>query len=119
MKNKFIIAVVITFSAIACVQQAFLKTVVVTLTVKNKKRIEKVGIRGNGNPLSWNQDFLMKEVIKDSVYTATLTTMSAYRFAEIKFTLNGEWELKDKPNRVVYFSDKSDTTIINAIYDVP
>lgn len=119
MKIKIIIAAIIAISATACVQQAFLKTVVITLTIQNKNGIGKVGIRGNGNPLSWNEDFLMQEVIKDSVYKATLSTMTAYKFGEIKFTVNGDWELKDKPNRKVYFSEKSDTTIVNAIYDIP
>ena len=57
MKNKIIIALICAISATACVQQAFLKTVMITLTVHNKKDIKSVGIRGNGNPLSWDKDY--------------------------------------------------------------
>lgn len=119
MKNKIILTIIIAFSATACVQQAFLKTVIVTLSVSNKSNIKKVGIRGEGNPLSWNKDIEMKEVIKDSVYTATVQTMTAYKFSEIKFVIDGEWELKEKPNRRVMFSEKSDTTYYTAIFDKP
>lgn len=117
MKNKIFSAIIIALSVTSCVQKAYLKTVVITLTVNDKNGIEKVGIRGKGKPLSWNQDYLMKEIIKDSVYTATISTMTAYKFGEIKFTINGDFELKDKPNRKVTFSEKSDTTYYTAVFD--
>lgn len=100
-----------------CVQKTYKKTVVLTLTVQNMKDIKTAGIRGNGKPLSWDTDFEMKEVIKDSIYTATATTNTGYTFAEIKFTLNGEFELKDQPNRRLVFSD-GDTTYYNAVFNV-
>jgi hypothetical protein len=99
-----------------CVQKATKKTVVITLTVQNMKDIKTAGIRGNGKPLSWDNDFEMKEVIKDSIYTATATTVTGYKFAEIKFTVNGEFELKEQPNRKLVFSD-SDTTYYNATFN--
>jgi hypothetical protein len=117
MKNKIFLAIIIALSVTSCVQKAYLKTVIITLTVSDKKEIEKVGIRGKGKPLSWNEDYLMKEVIKDSIYTATVTTMTPYKFGEIKFTINGEFELKDKPNRKIIFSEKSDTTYYAAVFD--
>jgi putative oxidoreductase len=117
MKNKIILAITIAISLSACVQKAFLKTVIITLTVKNKKDIKNVGIRGNGNPLSWDTDFPMEEVVKDSMYKATVTTMTAYTFGEIKFTIDGDWELKEKDNRKIVFNEKSDTTFYNAIFN--
>lgn len=99
-----------------CVQKAYKKTVVITLTVQNMKDIKMAGIRGNGKPLSWDTDFEMKEVIKDSIYTATATTITGYKFAEIKFTVNGEFELKGLPNRRLVFSD-GDTTYYNAVFN--
>lgn len=103
--------------AFGCVQKSYKKTVVVTLTIQNMHDIKTVGIRGEGNPLSWQSDFEMKPIIKDSVYTASVSAVTGYKFAEIKFTVNGEFELKDKPNRRVVFSDK-DTTYYNAVFDV-
>ena len=75
-----------------------------------------MGIRGQGKPLSWDNDFELKPVVKDSLYTATITAVTGYKFAEIKFTVNGDFELKEQPNRRVVFSDK-DTTYYNAIFD--
>jgi hypothetical protein len=112
----FPFAILFFYITNGCVQKAYKKTAVVTLSVANIKDIKSVGIRGNGKPLSWDNDFKMKPVVKDSLYTATITTVTGYKFAEIKFTVNGEFELKEQPNRRVLFSDK-DTTYYNAIFD--
>jgi hypothetical protein len=102
--------------AFGCVQKSYKKTVVVTLTVQNMHDIKTVGIRGEGNPLSWDSDFEMKPTIKDSVYTASVSAVTGYKFAEIKFTVNGEFELQDKPNRRVEFAE-GDTTFYNAVFN--
>jgi hypothetical protein len=116
-KHKTLIIVFLLLAATSCVQKSYKKTFLIELTIKNnKKNIESVGIRGNGQPLSWNSDVAMTPLIKDSVYTAVITTLTGYKFAEIKFTVNGEFELKDKPNRRVAFSEK-DTTKYLAIFD--
>ena len=104
------------FLLASCVQKSYVKTVVVTLNVSNLKNIKSVGIRGQGKPLGWDNDFEMKPVVKDSLYTATITAITGYKFAEIKFTVNGEFELKEQPNRRVIFSNK-DTTYYNAVYN--
>lgn len=117
MKNYAIILTgLFVLSLASCVQKSYKKTVVVTLRVSNKKDIKSAGIRGGGKPLSWENDLDMKPVVKDSLYTATVTAVTGYRFVEIKFTVNGDFELKDKPNRRVIFSDK-DTTFYNAEFD--
>ena len=115
-KYSIILLSLLIVSASSCVQKAYKKTVVVTLTVQNIKDIKTVGIRGNGKPLSWDSDFEMKTIVKDSLYTATATTVTGYKFAEIKFTVNGDFELKEQPNRRVVFSDK-DTTYYNAVFN--
>lgn len=117
MKNLFFpFAALLLFSINGCVQKSYKKTVVFTLTVQNMKNIKTVGIRGNGKPLSWDTDFEMTPVVRDSLYTATATTITGYKFAEIKFTVNGEFELKGKPNRRLNFSDNG-TTYYNAIFN--
>jgi hypothetical protein len=117
MKTYYTILIsLLLLSMASCVQKSYIKKVVVTLKVSNIKGIKTVGIRGNGKPLSWNNDFEMKELVKDSLYTATVTTVTGYKFAEIKFTVNGDFELKEQPNRRVVFSDK-DTTYYNAVFD--
>ncbi len=117
MKTYSIILVSLLLLSLAnCVQKSYTKTVVVTLKVCNLKDIKSAGIRGQGKPLSWDNDFEMKPLVKDSLYTATITAVTGYKFAEIKFTVNGDFELKDKPNRRVIFSNK-DTTYYNAVFD--
>ena len=117
MKSYSIILIsLLLLSMAGCVQKSYTKTVVVTLKVTGIKDIENVGIRGQGKPLSWNSDYEMKTLVKDSLYTATITTVTGYKFAEIKFTVNGDFELKEQPNRRVIFSDK-DTTYYNAVFN--
>jgi hypothetical protein len=91
----------------------------VTLTIPDKKNIEQVGIRGNGNPLNWEQDYPMTALIKDSVYTASFQTRTAFQYTEIKFTVNGEWELAEQPNRKVYYESNRDTVFIQAVFNQP
>ena len=117
MKNYSTILIsLLLLSMASCVQKSYKKTVVFTLKIPNIKDIKNTGIRGKGKPLSWDNDFEMKTVVKDSLYTATITTVTGYKFAEIKFTVNGDFELKHQPNRRVVFSDK-DTTYYNAVFN--
>ena len=117
MKNSVLMsAILVLMSLTGCVQKSYRQTVVVKLTVRGMTDIKKVGIRGNGKPLSWDYDFEMTPLIKDSLYAATVTTVTGYKFAEIKFTVNGVFELAEKPNRRVMFSGR-DTSFYNAVYD--
>lgn len=117
MKNSLLIIAALLIAATGCVQKAYKKTVVITLKTAGKQNIQTVGIRGEGKPLSWREDFAMQPVIKDSLYTATITAITGYKFAEIKFTIDGEFELNEQPNRRVVFSD-GDTIFYNAVFNV-
>ena len=99
-----------------CVQKSYKKTVVFTLLVPHITDIKSVGIRGQGKPLSWDYDIKMQQLIKDSLYTGTITAVTGYKFAEIKFTVNGDFELKEQPNRRVQFT-RNDTTYYNAVFN--
>ncbi|TRX41550.1 hypothetical protein [Flavobacterium restrictum] len=113
-QSIFIIVFLVLMNA-SCVQKSYTKTVVFYLDVKGIKNVKKVGIRGNDKPLSWDYDYDM-QLDKDSVYKATLTDKTGYKFTTVKFTINGNFELKDKDNRKVYFSNK-DTTVYRAKFD--
>jgi hypothetical protein len=102
---------------LAAYKKPIKKTVIITLNTAGKQNIQTVGIRGEGKPLSWREDFAMQPAIKDSLYTATITAVTGYKFAEMKFTIDGEFELNDQPNRRVVFSD-GDTTFYNAVFNV-
>jgi hypothetical protein len=101
----------------SCVQKTYKRTVMVTLDVSKVENIESVGIRGNGKPLSWENDYPMQEVVKDSLYKAIITTETGYLFAEIKFTVNGTYELQNQPNRRVQFTQQ-DTTYYKATFNL-
>lgn len=116
-KYQLIIIALLAWSASSCVQKSYKKTVVIKLTVNHFKDLKTVGIRGNGSPLSWDKDFPLKPLVKDSLYTLTTTVLTGYKFAEIKFTVNGEFELKERPNRRLIFSEK-DTTYYNAVFNL-
>ena len=110
---------IILLALASCVQPSYNKTVVVTLDVSALKNIKSVGIRGEGKPLSWEADYPMTEVVKDSVYRAIITTKTGYLFAEYKCTVNGNFELQEQPNRRIIFDTKKDTTYVDLVFDKP
>lgn len=56
------------FFCSSCVQKKHKRTVVFTLNTIGIKDIKNVGIRGWDNPLSWDKDYPMQEIVKDSLY---------------------------------------------------
>jgi hypothetical protein len=115
-KINLLYSVLLCFLFTSCVQESYNQTVTAILDVSGIKEIKTVGVRGEGKPLSWNEDFEMKSLVKDSLYTATFTGKTGYLFTEIKFVVNGEFEQKDQDNRRVYF-DKSRKTIYKATFN--
>lgn len=101
----------------SCVQKTHKRVIVVTLEVPKVKNVQSAGLRGNGKPLSWDKDYPMQEVVKDSLYMATITTHTGYLFTEIKSTINGNFELQYQPNRRIVFDTKKDTTYVNLTFD--
>lgn len=117
MKNLFKIGMVfLSFLLASCVQKTYKKTVIFKVDVSARNNIKTVGIRGN-KPLDWNYDNEMSMKLKDSIYAITKTFETGYKFVEIKFTVNGEFELKEKDNRKVYFSE-NDTTFYDSKFNV-
>lgn len=113
--NCFILATIIALLT-NCVQNSSVKTVVVKLHVNGIKNIQSVGIRGNDQPLSWDYDMELVPSQKDSIYAATFSILTGYKFTEAKFTVNGQFELNESDNRKIIFSEK-DTTVYEAIFD--
>ncbi|TGE24507.1 hypothetical protein E5K00_04655 [Hymenobacter aquaticus] len=102
----------------ACVQPAHDKTVVYLLDVRGLPNVRQVGLRGRDKPLSWDQDLPLTPVGPDStLYRAVVTTRTGYRITEVKFTVNGDFELKNADNRRIEFGP-GDTTVYRARFDV-
>jgi hypothetical protein len=114
--QKISILLLCVIAAVSCVQKTYKKTVVLNLQVADIKDVQTVGVRGESTPLSWDKDFLMTPVVKDSLYSVTITGETGYKFSEIKFTVNGVFELEGKDNRKVFFSE-GDTTVYNAVFN--
>jgi hypothetical protein len=101
----------------SCVQKTNNRIVVYTLDVSSIKDIKKVGIRGWDSPLSWNSDYAMKELIKDSLYTVIVSSKTGRICNEFKFSVNDKIEFEDGENRKIYFDNKSDTTKVSFVFN--
>ena len=97
----------------ACVQKATYKTVVYLLDVSGRPHVQQVGLRGRDKPLSWNQDLPLTPVVQDSLYRVVVTTHTGYLATEVKFTVDGEFELKEADNRRIAFRS-GDTLVYRA-----
>lgn len=115
--KKYKLIWAIWIAAAACVQPSKEKTVVVTVTVPGLKGIRTVGLRGEGNPLSWRKDYPLTAIVPDSLYTTTFTTRTAYDFTDIKFTVDGQFEREGKENRRLAFNT-GDTTYYRAVFNL-
>ncbi|MFN4314629.1 MAG: hypothetical protein ACK4E0_10075 [Chitinophagaceae bacterium] len=100
--------------ATSCVQKTVEKTVLVQVLVHGKTGIEKLGIRGEGNPLSWYEDRLLQPVVADSLYETSFISKTGFLYTEYKFTLNGDFEWEDGPARRIYYNQPGDTIFIKA-----
>ncbi|AWI26766.1 hypothetical protein [Flavobacterium pallidum] len=115
---KVTIAIVFTIFMCSCVQKTYDKTVLYCLDTRAIDDVRTVGIRGNDKPLNWESDFPMKLDTKDNLYKAYVTTKTGYLNTEIKFTVNGEFELKDASNRKVSLHE-NDTVKYVAVFNQP
>ncbi|MFY7827106.1 MAG: DoxX family protein [Flectobacillus sp.] len=111
------LAPIILILVMAGVQDTKLQTITVQVTLPKKTAVKSMGVRGGDQPLSWDTDLPMREVIKDSVYTTQFQINTGFNFTRIKFALNGEIELNGKDNRKIKLSENSTSTSYKAVYD--
>ena len=113
--NARSIAAVVLCGLGACVQPAFDRTVVYELRIAGMPDVRSVAVRGDDAPLSWTKDLLLKRATDDSVYRATVTYRTGRLKTDVKFVVNGVFELQEQPNRRVAFT--GDTTRYRALFD--
>jgi hypothetical protein len=116
MKKYILYSLATVLLLTSCVQKTKKHSITLILDVSGMKDIKTVGIRGNDKPFSWDYDTEMEVVIKDSLYKKTYTFETGRLCTELKFTINGNFELQDKPNRKVYFN-KNGETLYKAIFN--
>lgn len=113
----YIVATLFLFLTISCVQKTKKRVVIYTVDISKMDSIKKVGIRGGDSPLFWQNDYLMKEILKDSLYQVTIISETGRICNEFKFSVNENLELEGKENRKVYFDTKSDTTKVSFVFN--
>jgi len=74
-----------------------------SLDVSEIKGVKKVGIRGNNKPLLWDYDTEMKFSPKDNLYKIITTFETGYKFTEVKFVINDNFEFQNEDNRRIVF----------------
>lgn len=116
-KFNLFISFVLLFGLLSCVQKSSNKTIIVKLKVEGINNIQSVGMRGSEKPLNWDYDLELKPIINDKLYTTTFSLITGYKFTEAKFTVNGQFELNDKNNRRIVFSNR-DTIVYQATFDI-
>jgi hypothetical protein len=109
MKNLMILTAFAIFALTSCVQKSYNRKVTLFIDVSGNKDIKSVGVRGNDKPFSWDYDTEMEVVKKDSLYKKTFEINTGRVCTELKFTINGNFELQDKQNRKVYFNQRGET----------
>ena len=117
MKKIITIGLITIIALSSCVQKSYQKTVKYTLNTNGMKGIQTVGIRGEDRPLSWKKDSSLVAIQPDNTYQVVITYNTGYKFTEVKFTIDGNFEFQDADNRRINFSE-GDTTYYNAIYNV-
>lgn len=98
------------------VQQTKKQTIVIRAISDDGSRNINMAIRGSDFPLSWSEDRNLQPVIKDSLFTSKIEIYTGYAYTQLKLVRNGEFELKDRDNRVIRF-DEDSTTEVNLIYN--
>jgi len=114
--KKILFLIISCLLLVSCVQKAYKQTVIYTVKVPDSNSITSVGVRGDNKPLSWDQDTQLSKIDGYNLYQVKITYITGYKFAEVKFTINGEYELQNMPNRKVEFND-SGITYYNAVFN--
>lgn len=116
--KKLVFLIISCFLMFSCVQKAYKQTVIYTIEIPDSEGVTSVGIRGNDKPLNWDQDMELKKINNKGFYQVKVTYLTGYKFTEVKFTRNGEYELQNMPNRRIEFNP-SGVTQYKTVFNQP
>jgi putative oxidoreductase len=114
-------ALCIAVLATGCVQPAYDRTILFEVNVSGVPNVQAVGVRGRDKPLSWQSDMPLTQRVTGGPFVGAVTFHTGYLATEVKFTVNGEFELADQDNRIVRVAPTKtggDTTVYRATYNV-
>ena len=120
--RSLVSALSILVVASGCVQKAYDRVVVYRVSVSGVHDVQSVGLRGEGNPLSWSKDLPLTPVPDSAgLYQAIVTHHTGSIATEVKFTVNGQFEFENADNRVVRIPPTTvgnDTTVYRGVFNV-
>lgn len=121
--RAFCAALLLAPALAGCVQPAYDRTVIYRVDVSKVSDVQSVGVRGRGGSLSWDRDVLMTPVADSAgLYEAVVTHRTGALTTEVKFTVNGTFELANADNRTVRWTATrvgNDTMVYRAVFNVP
>ncbi|WP_340202260.1 S41 family peptidase [Ascidiimonas sp. W6] len=79
------------------------KTITLKVDTNALKGVEKVSVKGNIQPLSLTEEYLLTDANKDGVYEATITFTTSKPNLRFKFSVNGYPELEGDDARKIWF----------------
>ena len=99
-------------------KKRILKTVTFEVDMAGVENVENVGIRGNFTSNQWTETVLMSDENGDGIYSATISKKTAINQIQFKFVnQNGDYELKDKDNRVLEFAYEPENITYRAVFN--
>ena len=116
---KQLLVILIATSTMSCVQETHLKTFYFKVDMKGVSNINNPGIRGQFTSPAWETVIPLTDANNDSIYEAKVEFTAAQYDIKFKFVNNGEYELKDLPNRSIKFEYDPETFEYKAQFDNP
>ena len=102
---KIIRTVLCSLVLFSCQAQEYQVTFKVDM--RHEKKMNKVSLRGNISPLSWDKDYVLSDTDGDRIYEATIPFKTSKRNLRFKFTNGKALELYGSDNRILWFKKPS------------
>ena len=110
MKRKIYlwnICALLVLSLSGCVQETHDKKIRIAVNMKGVTEFERVGIRGDIKPLSWQENLPLEDKDRDSIYNVEVIVNTAQNQLNFKLVLDeNRFELEGKENRSIPFEYK-------------
>ena len=114
----FILPIVVIILQISYVQDTHSKRITFQVDMSKVDSPERVGIRGNTPPLSWDKTYYLKDENKNHIYENTLEFDVAQNTIQFKFVNNNDsFELECTNNRNVTLEYKPQVIEYSAVFD--
>ncbi|MEL6390588.1 MAG: hypothetical protein AAFQ02_10520 [Bacteroidota bacterium] len=118
MKPSLIILLAVILMSSACVQKRVARTITFEVDTTGITNITSLSVRGDDDPLSWDQNTPLSDQDGDGIYTGQVTFTTPYKYTTIKFVKNeNQFELAGQDNRIIPLADASARTY-RCRYDV-